>query len=70
MVRCRRRVVNLEQRVEHSLSEGTRALVAAVRRFVGAELQPLESEVGANGYLDPERARALFERSASSGSTP
>ena len=37
--------------------------MAAVRRFVRTELQPLEAEVEARGRLDPDRARELFQRS-------
>ncbi len=49
------------------LSEEQRLLVHTLRRFVEAELVPLEDEVEAAGRLAPERARTIFEKSRALG---
>jgi acyl-CoA dehydrogenase len=53
--------------VEFSLSEEQRLLVDTVRRFIKTELAPLETEVEANGRLDPAKAKAIFEKSRALG---
>ena len=50
-----------------SLSDRAREKVAAVRRFVRSELQPLEEEVEMGGRLDPAKAREIFEKSRDLG---
>ena len=50
-----------------SLGEEQRLLVDTARRFVRAELMPLEDEVEANRRLDPDKARAIFEKSRALG---
>jgi acyl-CoA dehydrogenase len=53
--------------VDFALSETQRLLVDTARQFVTAELIPLEAEVEQQGQLDPEIARAIFEKSRSLG---
>jgi acyl-CoA dehydrogenase len=50
-----------------SLSEEQRLLVDTARRFVRAELMPLEDEIEASRRLDPNKARAIFEKSRALG---
>jgi acyl-CoA dehydrogenase len=50
-----------------SLSEEQRLLVETARRFVRAELMPLEQEVETKGRLDPNKAKAIFEKSRALG---
>ncbi|HZP11825.1 MAG TPA: acyl-CoA dehydrogenase family protein [Nevskiaceae bacterium] len=49
------------------LSAEQRLLVATARRFVHAELIPLEEEIERAGQLAPELARTLFEKSRALG---
>jgi acyl-CoA dehydrogenase len=49
------------------LSDEQRMLVDTVRRFVEAELLPLEDEIEASGRLDPAKAKAIFEKSRAAG---
>ncbi len=53
--------------MEFSLSEEQKLLVDTVRRFVRAELMPLEEEVESKRRLDPDKARAIFEKSRALG---
>jgi acyl-CoA dehydrogenase len=53
--------------VDFALNETQRLLVGTARQFVTAELIPLEAEVEEKGRLDPEIARAIFEKSRSLG---
>ena len=53
--------------MDFTLSEEQRLLVENVRRFVEAELMPLEDEVEATGQLDPKTARVIFEKSKALG---
>ena len=53
--------------MEIVLSEEQRLLVDTARRFVHAELIPLEEEVEAKRRLDPEKARTIFEKSRAIG---
>jgi acyl-CoA dehydrogenase len=53
--------------VDFALSETQRLLVATARQFVTAELIPLEAQVEERGYLDPETARNIFEKSRGLG---
>ena len=50
-----------------ALSGEQRLLVATARRFVESELIPLEDQVEARGRLEPDRARAIFEKSKGLG---
>jgi len=50
-----------------SLSDEQRLLVETARRFVRAELMPLEEEVESKRRLDPDKARAIFEKSKALG---
>jgi acyl-CoA dehydrogenase len=50
-----------------ALSQEQRLLVETARRFVAAELIPLEEEVEAKRALDPAKARAIFEKSKAIG---
>jgi acyl-CoA dehydrogenase len=53
--------------MDFSLSEEQRLLVETARRFVRAELIPLEQEVADTGKLDPTKARAIFQKSKALG---
>jgi acyl-CoA dehydrogenase len=53
--------------MDFSIPEETRLVVETVRRFVAAELQPLEAEVEVAGALAPEKARAIFEKAKALG---
>jgi acyl-CoA dehydrogenase len=53
--------------MDFALSEEQRLLVASVRRFVTGELIPLEDEIDKKGFLDPQVARAVFEKSKALG---
>ena len=50
-----------------NLSSEQKMLIETVRRFVENELYPLEEEVEKNGFLEPEKAKALFEKSKENG---
>ena len=50
-----------------TLSSEQKMLVDTVRRFVEKELLPLEDEIEQTGRLDPDKARALFEKSIANG---
>lgn len=49
------------------LSSEQKMLIETVRRFVENEMLPLEDEIEESGRLAPEKARALFEKSAANG---
>lgn len=49
------------------LSEGQARLVSTLRRFVEAELMPLEEGIESTGELDASKARELFEKSRALG---
>src|SRR5690606_10071830 len=53
--------------MDFTLSDEQRLLVETTRRFVYAELVPLEEEVEATQELDPAKARAIFEKSRALG---
>ncbi|MGE4219898.1 MAG: acyl-CoA dehydrogenase family protein [Alphaproteobacteria bacterium] len=53
--------------MDFALTPEQTALIATVRRFIAAELQPLEAEVEATGRLAPEHARRIFEKSRALG---
>lgn len=53
--------------MDFTLSDEQRLLVETTRRFVYAELVPLEEEVEAKQELDPAKARAIFEKSRALG---
>jgi len=53
--------------LDFSLSDEQKLMIDTVRRFIREELQPLENEVEEHGALEPERARAIFEKSRSLG---
>ena len=53
--------------MDFALSDGQRLLIETVRRFIRAELAPLEDEVEASGQLAPEKARAIHEQSKALG---
>lgn len=53
--------------MELSLSGEQKLLVETARRFVYAELIPLEEEVEAKRRLEPDKARAIFEKSRALG---
>ncbi len=50
-----------------SLSDEQRMLIEMVRRFIANELKPLEDEVEEQGFLAPEKARQIFEKSRALG---
>jgi acyl-CoA dehydrogenase len=53
--------------MDFALSEEQRLLVETARRFVRAELMPLEKELERTRALTPETARAIFEKSKALG---
>lgn len=53
--------------MDFSLSSEQKLLIATVRRFIAQELRPLEQEVEEKGYLEPETARHIFEKSRQIG---
>jgi acyl-CoA dehydrogenase len=53
--------------MDFSLSQEQKLLIDTVRRFVRDELAPLEQQVEDQGYLAPEIANALFEKSRALG---
>ena len=53
--------------MDFALSEEQRLLVETARRFVRAELMPLEREVEQTRQLDPAKARDIFEKSKALG---
>ena len=53
--------------MDFDLTDEQRMLVDTVRRFVEAELLPLEDEIEATGALDPAKAKAIFEKSRALG---
>ncbi len=53
--------------IDFTPSEESRLLVETVRRFVETELRPLEEEVEAKGYLEPETAGELLAKSRALG---
>lgn len=53
--------------MDFSLSDEQRLLIATVRRFIAAELAPLEAGVEASGTLDEATARALTAKSLALG---
>ena len=53
--------------MDFSLSNEQKMLIEAVRDFVTNELAPLEEEVEEKGVLEPEKAKAIFEKSRDLG---
>ena len=53
--------------MDFSLTTEQRLLVQTARRFVAAELAPLEQQVEDTGALDPALAQRIFERSKATG---
>lgn len=53
--------------MDFALSEEQKLLVTTARRFVEAELLPLEKDLEASGHLDPKTARAITDKSLSLG---
>ncbi|NNM56687.1 acyl-CoA dehydrogenase family protein [Acidocella sp.] len=53
--------------MDMKLTSEQKMLVESVRRFVEKELLPLEDEIEEKGYLEPEKAQALFEKSSANG---
>lgn len=53
--------------MEFGLTEEQRLLIESVRDFIAKELAPLEDEVETKGYLEPAKAKAIFEKSKALG---
>jgi acyl-CoA dehydrogenase len=53
--------------MDFGLSDDQRLLIDTIRRFVAAELMPLEAEVEAAGRLDPAKASQIFAKSRALG---
>ncbi len=53
--------------MDFSLSDEQKMMIATVRRFIAEELHPLEDEVEEQGYLAPEKAKAIHEKSKALG---
>ena len=50
-----------------TISDEQQALLELIRQFIKAELRPLEDEVEREGFLAPEKAHAILEKSRSLG---
>lgn len=50
-----------------ALSDEQKMMIATVRRFIAEELQPLEDEVEAQGFLAADKARAIHDKAKSLG---
>ena len=53
--------------MEFGLSDEQRLLIGGVRDFIKGELAPLEDEIEATGRLDPDKAKAIFNKSKALG---
>jgi acyl-CoA dehydrogenase len=53
--------------MDFALNEEQKMMVATVRRFIAEELRPLEDEVEEQGFLAPDKAKAIFEKSKELG---
>ncbi|PKO60742.1 MAG: acyl-CoA dehydrogenase [Betaproteobacteria bacterium HGW-Betaproteobacteria-18] len=53
--------------MDFALNEEQKMMIATVRRFIAEELHPLEDEVEEKGYLAPEKAKAIHEKSKALG---
>jgi acyl-CoA dehydrogenase len=53
--------------MDFGLSDEQKLLIGTARRFVASELIPLEQEVEEKRALDPDKARAIFEKSKALG---
>jgi acyl-CoA dehydrogenase len=53
--------------MDFAVSQETQLIVDTVGRFVAKELQPLEAGIEETGILEPETARAIFEKSRALG---
>jgi len=53
--------------MDFALTDEQKMMIATVRRFIAQELRPLEQEVEDQGFLAPEKARAIFEKSRELG---
>lgn len=53
--------------MDFALNEEQKMMIATVRRFIAEELHPLEDDVEQQGFLAPEKAKAIFEKSRELG---
>lgn len=53
--------------MDFSLSDEQKMMIATVRRFIAEELHPLEAEVEEQGWLAPDKAKAIHEKSRALG---
>ena len=53
--------------MDFTVSEEMETLIATIRRFIATELKPLEQEVEDNGFLAPEKAKEIFDKSKALG---
>ncbi len=53
--------------MEFGLSDEQRLLIKGVRDFIEGELAPLEDEIETTGRLDPDKAKAIFDKSKALG---
>jgi acyl-CoA dehydrogenase len=53
--------------MDFALNDEQKMMIDTLRRFIAAELKPLEDEIENEGRLDPAKARALHERSKALG---
>ena len=56
--------------MEFGLSDEQRLLIRGVRDFIKGELAPLEDEIETTGRLDPDKAKAIFNKSRALGFEP
>ncbi len=50
-----------------AVSDEMEALISTIRRFIATELKPLEQEVEDKGYLEPTKAKEIFQKSKALG---
>lgn len=53
--------------MDFSLNDEQRMLIDTVRRFIAEQLKPLEDEIEQQGFIAPDRARAVHEKSKALG---
>lgn len=53
--------------MDFGLTEEQKLLIESVRAFIRTELAPLEEEIATDGYLDSQKARAIFQKSRALG---
>jgi len=53
--------------MDFALNDEQKMLIETVRRFIGDELHPLEDEIEQTGYLQQEKAQAIYQKAKALG---